>query len=267
MQRVGVRTSPGSDAAQDPAHARLAEAIGYPVMIKATAAVRRACALGARPRPARYLFRGSPGRGGAAFGNPGLYIEKFIDRPAHRDSGAGRPSTACDHLGERDAPIQAATRVCWKNPLARPDLTAPRMGEAAIAAAAMHLLRGGGHVGISCSTAAATSSSMEMNTRIPGGASGHRNGDGCGLEYAEHCALRGRTAHCAGGHPALGPTRSNAASTPRIPRNFRRCRADHRCPFSADRGSASTSVLQPATNSRLLRPVGQVYVLLGARSW
>ena len=86
MQRVGVPTIPGSEGLlEDAAQAsRLAASMGYPVMIKATAGGGgRGMRLVHRPEDLEGQFKAAQGEAEAAFGNPGLYMEKFIDRPRH----------------------------------------------------------------------------------------------------------------------------------------------------------------------------------------
>jgi acetyl-CoA carboxylase biotin carboxylase subunit len=53
------------------------------------------------------LFKAAQGEAEAAFGNPGLYMEKFIDRPRHVEVQvlADRHGNVV-HLGERDCSIQ-----------------------------------------------------------------------------------------------------------------------------------------------------------------
>jgi len=51
------------------------------------------------------LFQ-QPGEAEAAFGNPGLYLEKFIERPAILNFKLGDSYGNVIHLGERDCSIQ-----------------------------------------------------------------------------------------------------------------------------------------------------------------
>ena len=86
MQAVGVPTVPGSEGllAGPQDAAVLAEQMGYPVMIKATAGGGgRGMRLVQSPDQLNNLFKAAQGEAEAAFGNPGLYMEKFIDRPRH----------------------------------------------------------------------------------------------------------------------------------------------------------------------------------------
>jgi acetyl-CoA carboxylase biotin carboxylase subunit len=110
MQRVGVPTIPGSEGLMESvAQARaLADSMGYPVMIKATAGGGgRGMRLVPSADQLNSLFKAAQGEAEAAFGNPGLYMEKFIDRPRHVEVQvlADRHGNVV-HVGERDCSIQ-----------------------------------------------------------------------------------------------------------------------------------------------------------------
>ena len=77
MQKVGVPTIPGSEGLlADPRQASvLAERMGYPVMIKATAGGGgRGMRLVPGPDQLENLCKAAQGEAEAAFGNPGLYM-------------------------------------------------------------------------------------------------------------------------------------------------------------------------------------------------
>ncbi|HTQ50865.1 MAG TPA: acetyl-CoA carboxylase biotin carboxylase subunit [Candidatus Acidoferrales bacterium] len=109
-KRVGVPTPPGSDGAVDKEQDALAIAkrIGYPVMIKAVA--------GGGGRGMRVahndisLVKGyhtARSEAEKAFGNSGVYIEKFIENPHHIEIQVlGDNKGHIIHLGERDCSIQ-----------------------------------------------------------------------------------------------------------------------------------------------------------------
>jgi acetyl-CoA carboxylase biotin carboxylase subunit len=171
MQRVGVPTIPGSEGLlENPEEAaELAEAMGYPVMIKATA--------GGGGRGMRFvrsseelesLFRAAQGEAEAAFGNPGLYMEKFIDRPRHVEVQilADRFGEVV-HLGERDCSIQRRHQKLLEEapgPGLDPIIRA-RMGDAAVSAARSIGYEGAGTVEFLLD-ATGQFYFMEMNTRI-----------------------------------------------------------------------------------------------------
>ena len=110
MKKAGVPTIPGSDGLiEDFAHCKkLAKEIGYPIMLKATA--------GGGGRGMRLVWKSSElenawdsarQESAAAFGNDGMYMEKFIEDPRHIEIQIIGDSTgkAC-HLSERDCSIQ-----------------------------------------------------------------------------------------------------------------------------------------------------------------
>ncbi|MFM1555189.1 MAG: acetyl-CoA carboxylase biotin carboxylase subunit [Limisphaerales bacterium] len=109
-ERAGVAVPPGSDGmVEDEASARrIAKEIGYPVMIKAVA--------GGGGRGLRVahnevsLLKGyhtARSEAKVAFGNSGVYIEKFIENPRHIEFQIlGDTKGNIIHLGERDCSIQ-----------------------------------------------------------------------------------------------------------------------------------------------------------------
>ncbi|MCP9773428.1 acetyl-CoA carboxylase biotin carboxylase subunit [Synechococcus sp. Tobar12-5m-g] len=171
MQRVGVPTIAGSAGLlEHPAQAaELAAAMGYPVMIKATAGGGgRGMRLVERADQLDGLFKAAQGEAEAAFGNPGLYIEQFIDRPRHVEIQvlADRHGNVV-HLGERDCSIQRRHQKLLEeapSPALDPELRR-RMGEAAITAARSITYEGAGTVEFLVDRNG-NFFFMEMNTRI-----------------------------------------------------------------------------------------------------
>ncbi len=107
---AGVPVVPGSDGLiQDEADAiSAAKAIGYPVLIKATAG---GGGKGMRVAPdevsLRTALQQARTEAQAAFGNAGVYLEKFVDRPRHVEVQimADLHGNAV-HLYERDCSVQ-----------------------------------------------------------------------------------------------------------------------------------------------------------------
>lgn len=171
MQRVGVPTIPGSEGLLDTpeAAARLADAMGYPVMIKATAGGGgRGMRLVPSASQLESLFRAAQGEAEAAFGNPGLYMEKFIDRPRHVEVQvlADRHGNVV-HLGERDCSVQRRHQKLLEeapSPGLSTDLR-QRMGDAAVSAARSIGYEGAGTVEFLLDRNGHFYF-MEMNTRI-----------------------------------------------------------------------------------------------------
>ncbi|MFN9621425.1 MAG: acetyl-CoA carboxylase biotin carboxylase subunit [Cyanobacteriota bacterium] len=171
MQKVGVPTIPGSEGllASAAEAAALAGSMGFPVMIKATAG---GGGRGMRLVPAadqlEALFKAAQGEAEAAFGNPGLYMEKFIDRPRHVEVQvlADRFGNVV-HLGERDCSIQRRHQKLLEeapSPGLDPGVR-QRMGQAAAAAARTIGYEGAGTVEFLLDRSGEFYF-MEMNTRI-----------------------------------------------------------------------------------------------------
>lgn len=171
MQKVGVPTIPGSEGllASVQEARDLAGQMGYPVMIKATAGGGgRGMRLVSGPDQLESLFKAAQGEAEAAFGNPGLYMEKFIDRPRHVEVQvlADRHGNVI-HLGERDCSIQRrhqklleeAPSVAINADLRR------QMGDAAVAVARAISYEGAGTVEFLVDRSGGFYF-MEMNTRI-----------------------------------------------------------------------------------------------------
>lgn len=171
MQRVKVPTVPGSVGllADDREALSIAREIGYPVMIKATAGgggrgmrlVREASEL---PK----LFSAAQGEADAAFGNPGVYLEKFIEKPRHIEIQILADNYGnVIHLGERDCSIQRRHQKLLEE-APSPALSQKlrdQMGHAAIAAAKSINYTGAGTVEFLLDKSGKFYF-MEMNTRI-----------------------------------------------------------------------------------------------------
>ncbi|MFN7900547.1 MAG: acetyl-CoA carboxylase biotin carboxylase subunit [Synechococcaceae cyanobacterium] len=171
MQQVGVPTIPGSEGLLETPQeaADLAERIGYPVMIKATAGGGgRGMRLVNSADQLESLFRAAQGEAEAAFGNPGLYMEKFIERPRHIEVQvlADRHGNVV-HLGERDCSIQRRHQKLLEEapgPGLDPHLR-QAMGDAAVRAARHIGYEGAGTVEFLVDRHGSFYF-MEMNTRI-----------------------------------------------------------------------------------------------------
>lgn len=171
MIRAGVPTVPGSDGLlQDEREAAaIAHNIGYPVMIKATAGGGgRGMRLVRDDSELVRLFLAAQGEADAAFGNPGLYLEKFIERPRHIEFQIMADSYGnVIHLGERDCSIQRRhQKLLEEAPSASltPELR-EKMGTAAVMAAKSINYVGAGTVEFLLSQTGEFYF-MEMNTRI-----------------------------------------------------------------------------------------------------
>ena len=171
MIKAGVPTIPGSDGLvkNEKEAAQLADHIGYPVMIKATAGGGgRGMRLVRNENDLEKLFLAAQGEAEAAFGNPGLYLEKFIERPRHIEFQILADSYGnVIHLGERDCSIQRRHQKLLEE-APSPALTSQlrsKMGDAAIIAAKSINYVGAGTVEFLVSQTGEFYF-MEMNTRI-----------------------------------------------------------------------------------------------------
>ncbi|MFM9086685.1 MAG: acetyl-CoA carboxylase biotin carboxylase subunit [Cyanobium sp.] len=171
MQQVGVPTIPGSEGLLESVEDASAQAedMGFPVMIKATAGGGgRGMRLVPSADQLEGLFKAAQGEAEAAFGNPGLYMEKFIDRPRHVEVQvlADRFGNVV-HLGERDCSIQRRhQKLLEEAPSPGLDpLVRERMGDAAAAAARTIGYEGAGTVEFLLDRSGGFYF-MEMNTRI-----------------------------------------------------------------------------------------------------
>ncbi|MGY6549701.1 MAG: acetyl-CoA carboxylase biotin carboxylase subunit [Roseinatronobacter sp.] len=110
MKALGVPCVPGSDGGVPDVEtaAQVANEIGYPVIIKATAGGGgRGMKLARKASELETAFRTARAEAKAAFGNDEVYIEKYLGQPRHIEiqvfgDGQGRAV----HLGERDCSLQ-----------------------------------------------------------------------------------------------------------------------------------------------------------------
>ncbi|MDN5569210.1 MAG: acetyl-CoA carboxylase biotin carboxylase subunit [Paracoccus sp. (in: a-proteobacteria)] len=110
MKALGVPCVPGSEGGVNDVEdaKRVAAEIGYPVIIKATAGGGgRGMKVAENETGLEVAFRTARSEAKAAFGNPDVYIEKYLQRPRHIEiqvfgDGKGRAV----HLGERDCSLQ-----------------------------------------------------------------------------------------------------------------------------------------------------------------
>ena len=171
MEQVGVPTVPGSKGLLsnvDEAY-KLADDIGYPVIIKATAGGGgRGMRLVENADNLEKMFKAAQGEAEAAFGNDGLYMEKFIKKPRHVEIQilADRSGNVV-HLGERDCSVQRRHQKLLEespSPAINTDLR-KKMGNAAISAAKSIGYEGAGTVEFLVDDDD-NFYFMEMNTRI-----------------------------------------------------------------------------------------------------
>lgn len=150
--QAGVPTVPGSEGileSLEQAHI-IADQIGYPVLLKATAG---GGGKGMRLVHDKSLLEDAwnqaRNEAGAAFGNPDVYVEKFIVQPRHIEIQViGDQFGNVYHLGERDCSIQRRhQKLVEESPSPVLDeATRKRMGDAAIAVSRAVKYEGAGTV-------------------------------------------------------------------------------------------------------------------------
>jgi acetyl-CoA carboxylase biotin carboxylase subunit len=171
VKRVQVPTIPGSDGLVQDEQAAivLAQAIGYPLMIKATAGGGgRGMRLVREPDELVKSFLAAQGEADAAFGNPGLYMERFVECPRHIEVQILADSYGnVVHLGERDCSIQRRHQKLLEespSPALSPELR-ETMGAAAVRVAKSIQYVGAGTIEFLLDQQG-NFYFMEMNTRI-----------------------------------------------------------------------------------------------------
>ncbi|WP_298829355.1 acetyl-CoA carboxylase biotin carboxylase subunit [uncultured Planococcus sp.] len=172
MRKAGVPVVPGSTGivASEEDGLRIADELGFPVIIKATAG---GGGKGIRVARTREDFitglNMTQKEAAAAFGNPGVYIEKFIEDFRHIEIQVLADSHGnAIHLGERDCSIQRRMQKLVEeapSPALSPELRA-EMGDAAVKAALAVNYRGAGTVEFIFDAVNQKFYFMEMNTRI-----------------------------------------------------------------------------------------------------
>ena len=110
MIKAGVPVVPGSEGLLKDIKQglKIAKGIGYPVILKATAGGGgRGMRIVWKPEEFEDNWDRARQEAGAAFGNDGIYVEKFIEEPRHIEIqiAGDQQGTVC-HLSERDCSIQ-----------------------------------------------------------------------------------------------------------------------------------------------------------------
>ncbi len=171
MKEAGIPTVPGSDGVIPSFEEalKIAEKIGYPVMLKATAGGGgKGMRAVANKEMLKEAWEGARMESKAAFGNDDMYLEKLIEDPRHIEIQIVGDSTgrAC-HLSERDCSIQRRHQKLLEE-APSPFMTKAlrkKMGEAAVLAAEYIKYEGAGTVEFLVDKHK-NFYFMEMNTRI-----------------------------------------------------------------------------------------------------
>jgi acetyl-CoA carboxylase biotin carboxylase subunit len=170
-EKAGVPRVPGSDAVADAEKARrIAAAIGYPVLLKATAGGGgRGMRIVRSDAEVEAAFKSATAEAEAAFGHPTLYVEKFIERARHIEIQViGDQYGNVVHLGERECSTQRRhQKLIEEAPSPVLDASArERMGECAVRLASKVGYFSAGTVEFVVDDSDGSFYFLEMNTRI-----------------------------------------------------------------------------------------------------
>lgn len=171
MKQAGVPTVPGTDGLVESVDEALAVArkIGFPVIIKATAGGGGKGIRVVHTEPElQAALTLAQSEAGSAFGNAGVYLEKYLERPRHVEIQVlGDSHGNVIHLGERDCSVQRRLQKLVEespSPALTEEIRA-RMGAAAVAAAKAVNYEGAGTIEFLLDEDGSFYF-MEMNTRV-----------------------------------------------------------------------------------------------------
>ncbi|MBC8043997.1 MAG: acetyl-CoA carboxylase biotin carboxylase subunit [Rhizobacter sp.] len=171
MKRAHVPTIPGSDGLIDNLDEakRVAKDVGYPVIIKATAGGGgKGMRMVHQEQDFENAFTTARNEAEKAFGNGGVYLEKFVEEPRHIEIQVlGDQFGNVVHLGERDCSVQRRHQKLIEespSPIVDDHLR-QQMGDAAVKAAKFINYEGAGTIEFLVDKHRKFYF-MEMNTRI-----------------------------------------------------------------------------------------------------
>ncbi len=175
MEEAGVPVVPGYHGDnQDPEHlSGAADAIGYPVLIKAVAGGGgKGMRLVERPENFAEALDSARGEARTAFGNDAVLIEKFVQKPRHIELQVFGDGETAVHLFERDCSLQRRHQKVIEEAPA-PGMTEEMraaMGRAAVRAAEAIGYKGAGTIEFIVDGSKGLRTDgfwfMEMNTRL-----------------------------------------------------------------------------------------------------
>jgi acetyl-CoA carboxylase biotin carboxylase subunit len=171
MIKAGVPTVPGTDGIIDNIETarKAAKQVKYPIILKATAGGGgKGMRIVWKEEDLQSAWDSARQEAGAAFGNDGMYLEKYIEEPRHIEiQVVGDQYGKVCHLSERDCSVQRRHQKLVEetpSPFMTPELR-EAMGEAAIKAAMAVNYEGVGTVEFLVDKHR-NFYFMEMNTRI-----------------------------------------------------------------------------------------------------
>jgi len=138
MREVGVPVVPGSEGAVKTIEEakKIADEVGYPIMLKASAGGGgKGMRIVWEKKNLEKMFQTASSEAEASFGNPELYIEKFIENPRHIEIQImGDQQGNVYHYGERDCSVQRRHQKLIEespSPIITPEIR-EKMGDAAV---------------------------------------------------------------------------------------------------------------------------------------
>ena len=169
--KAGVPTVPGSPGRVEGLQAArdAAEEVGYPVMIKASAGGGgRGIRVAHTPEELATLIPQASAEALSAFGDGGLYLERFIARARHVEVQIMGDGTDVVHLYERECSVQRRRQKVWEEaPAAILDTaTREKLCASAVALAKSVGYRGAGTLEYLYDEETGAFFFIEMNTRI-----------------------------------------------------------------------------------------------------
>jgi acetyl-CoA carboxylase, biotin carboxylase subunit len=172
MKKAGVPTVPGSDGPVDTIEdaRKVAEKIGYPVMIKATAGGGgKGMRVVTEPKDLESAYRAARSEGLNYFKNDIVYMERFISSPKHIEIQIfGDKHGNVVHLYERECSIQRRhQKIIEESPSPSvPDEVREKMGQVSVKAAQSINYIGAGTFEFIFDNNTKEFFFMEMNTRL-----------------------------------------------------------------------------------------------------
>jgi acetyl-CoA carboxylase, biotin carboxylase subunit len=169
--KAGVPTVPGSDGAVGSVDeaASIADSIGYPVMIKAAGGGGgRGIRVVGDEAALRKQFPMASGEAGKAFGDPRMYLERFVERARHVEVQVLGDGSDVVHLFERECSLQRRRQKVVEEALSPGISSEARaaMTTAAVDLAKAVAYRSAGTVEFLVDDETGDFFFMEMNTRI-----------------------------------------------------------------------------------------------------
>jgi acetyl-CoA carboxylase, biotin carboxylase subunit len=171
MKRAGVAVTPGSEgtiAGADEVR-RVADEVGYPVLLKAAAGGGgKGMRVVRAEKEIAAALRAVQSEAGASFGDPSVFVERYVDHPRHIEVQVlAGPDGRAMHLGERECSIQRRhQKLVEESPSPAVDAALrERIGAMAVRAAEAVGYRNAGTVEL-IMDAGRNVYFMEMNTRL-----------------------------------------------------------------------------------------------------